>query len=95
MFTSSDFNHVTLLERCFNLKAIKSIEIIFDHIFSLDYQTKFRSNIMKVLPRILAQDRISPNFLQFLRIPNEEENHCCLEIVLKHKDGAPYYLPKK
>ena len=85
MFLSSDFNHVTLLERSFNLKAIKSAEIIIDHIFSLDDKAKFRSNIMKVLPIILAQDRISPNFLQFLRIPTEEEkNLCCLEIVLKH-----------
>ena len=65
MLLSSDFNLINQLERCFNLKTIKSLksaEIIIDHIFTLDDKAKYHSNIMKVLPRILSQERISPNF---------------------------------
>ena len=79
MLLRSDFNLINPLERCFNLKRIKSAEIIIDHIYTLDDKAKFHSKIMKVLPRILSQERISPNFLHFLRIPTKEENLLCLE----------------
>lgn len=94
MYLCSDFNQITQLERCFNLKAIKSAEIILEHIFSLDDKARYHSNIMKVLPRILGQDRISANFLQFFSIPTEGESLCSLEMTIKHPN-APLFSPQQ
>jgi len=91
---SSDLNSVTQLERCFEMKAIKSAEIILEHIFSQEDQSVYFPYIMKVLPQILNEERSSTIIVQFFSDPTNEgkdiSNRCSLEQEIIHPD-APLF----
>ena len=50
----SDFNHVSQIERAYQLKAIKSAEMYLEKIFTTKDRQQYQNKIMKLLPQILT-----------------------------------------